>query len=749
MLDARSPIKSMKTKARSSRLWMSKDSREAGMQRCEEESITLRRITIESVPVKSFIRHASRANFREILEGGASVLRKLSIDSLSTCSAILLAGSIVVSPPATAAPDNNGRLEPDPTSSLVAQTAQLAPAPRAQGLDVSRLVAQTTPSRSDASNNQNPAASQNANQGEGPDFSQAGIDPSSLQGPLNEKTDPKTGLPAKDDNLPSDYSGLAPAQQKRDYDLINTQAEQFRERFLQEGAIELRLPMPEQLMPLGGKLPPIRLEASYTRPISLKDCVDYSIDNNLAIRIQGEETESQKWLLFSSVGNFMPDILMNYRSEYLDGSRLVSGVIPVTFQTPNVTTSAGFRFWGFRGGSILFGALRQMHTYKAQKENLHGTINDTLLSVTRQYYEMVRNQALLEIQTRAVEVSQAQVDLNNQLERAGTGTKFQVLQSETQLARDQQNLLSQEVSLRRAAIDLATLLNLNATVNLLSVENQVKKVRLIDPEVEINRLIGIAVVNRPELKRFEHLRIAAKRNMQVAAAPLYPQLQFFGTVTGSGATLSRTYAFSDPQFQTVTVAGQPLTAPIIPDASNPQFAVDKASLGFGGSVPSNSPVLPAGSIFVPPQRINRQVRKSYTIGFQVDWNFIGSGLPDMGNVMSAKAIARRALLEANQELLKVMQQVREAYLTSETAERQIEVATKEVLSSAEQLRLARVRLANGVGTNIDVINAQRDFTTALVNKADAIITFNIAQAQLLHDLGVIGRDTLTSGRWVR
>ena len=65
----------------------------------------------------------------------------------------------------------------------------------------------------------------------------------------------------------------------------------------------------------------------------------------------------------------------------------------------------------------------------------------------------------LQIQTRAVEVSKAQVQLNRQLERAGTGTRFQVLQSETQLARDQQNLLTQEVGLRNSAIDLATNLN--------------------------------------------------------------------------------------------------------------------------------------------------------------------------------------------------------------------------------------------------------------------------------------------------
>lgn len=60
-----------------------------------------------------------------------------------------------------------------------------------------------------------------------------------------------------------------------------------------------------------------------------------------------------------------------------------------------------------------------------------------------------------------------------------------------------------------------------------------------------------------------------------------------------------------------------------------------------------------------------------------------------------------------------------------------------------------MRLTNGVGTNIDVINAQRDFTQALVRKAQAIVAFNIQQAQLLRDIGVISYDTITSGRLAR
>ncbi len=570
--------------------------------------------------------------------------------------------------------------------------------------------------------------------------------PPDLTGPIEQPASDSTGVPRE--LGVAQEEALNSAQRRRDFELIDTQANEFRQRFLQAEAIEIRLPMPDQMIPLGGKLPPIRLEARYTRPISLADCVDYCLDHNLDIRIQSTEVDSRKWLYYGSLGRYLPDIFTNYRQEYLKGGRLVGGIIPVTFNTPNVTTAAGFNFYGFRGGAITFGALAALHTYKAQKQQYFGAINDALLETTRTYYGMVRNEALLEIQTRAVDVSQAQVNLNQQLESAGTGTRFQVLQSETQLARDQQNLLTQQVSLRRSAIDLGTILNLDTDVNLLSVESQVKKVRLIDANVDINRLITLAVENRPELKQFEHLRIAAKRNVQVAAAPLYPQLNFFGNITGSGATLGRSIVYSQPSFNTVPLAGQPLSTPIIRTGNSTGFTVDNSSLGFG-QTPGSSLVLPTGSEFVPPAPVNRQVRSSYNLGFQVDWNFEAMGTRSLANIQSNRALARGAQLRSNQELMRVLQEVRASYLTSQTAERQIEVATKAVISGAEELRLSRVRLANGVGTNIDVINAQRDFTTALVNKADAIVAFNIAQVQLLRDIGLIGRQTLTTGRQVR
>lgn len=499
-------------------------------------------------------------------------------------------------------------------------------------------------------------------------------------------------------------------------------------RMLEES--ELNLPSASELMPLAKNLPTIRLEAVYNQPVRLKDVINFAVLHNLTIGVSRENMQSQRWLLVGALGKYLPNSILTFRDLFQAGSSLVGGIIPTSFATPFVSATAGFQYFGFQGGSVFFGALQQKHNYLASKAQLGASINDVLNTVAKQYYDLVRAQAFLEIRVRAVETSRAQLVLNQQLERAGTGTYFNVLQADTQLASDEQNLLNQEVTFRTAAINLANSLNLNLGANLMSVDSRIRKVRLIDPSLDINGLLRLAIKYRPELKQYEELRLAARRQIQVAAAPLYPTLQFFGQYQGNGATLGPGYR--------VRAGSQS----VIPGTLNNVDQIPPPN-------PNGTTVYPVIGQFTPAAQVKRQMRKSYSIGFEVDWNYFNLGVPNVANVQSARHLARAAMLTANQQFMNVLAQVRTAYLASLVAEKQIDVTTRAVASSSEQLRLARVRLANGVGTNIDVLQAQQVWTQSLINRADAILTFNQAQVQLLHDIGVISLDTLSSGRLVK
>ena len=81
--------------------------------------------------------------------------------------------------------------------------------------------------------------------------------------------------------------------------------------------------------------------------------------------------------------------------------------------------------------------------------------------------------------------------------------------------------------------------------------------------------------------------------------------------------------------------------------------------------------------------------------------------------------------------------MRSSFNETITTERSVDGATDEVVAAREELRLSRLRLDNGLGTNLEVLTSQRDLTQARVDQALALANFNKSQTQLLHDIGLI------------
>ncbi|MFN8658390.1 MAG: TolC family protein [Candidatus Obscuribacterales bacterium] len=486
----------------------------------------------------------------------------------------------------------------------------------------------------------------------------------------------------------------------------------------------------QELIPIGnGRLPPIKLEATYNQPISLREVLGTVIDQNLAIKISKAGMDSQRYLFYGAVARYLPDFNILYRTQDLFRD-----------QQPSVNTriwSNTLRMPVFQGGRITFGALSNYHRYKSAQFAYSTTINDSLLAAYQAYNNVLLQQVLLQIRVQAVEVSRAQLRINQQQKNAGTGTNFAVMQSTTQLALDKQALLQQQLAVRQASLQLAAVMSMNVGVNLLPLESQVTESRLWDENVNVNELLATALRLRPELGQLQHNRIAQTRQIQVLAAPLYPTAQFFlstnrseGGSSGSG---------SSANLGNITGTGSAGTGA---GGSGIQ-GVGATGIGGAAAAATNTVVIPGGGgtgLVVG----SGAGKTTLTAGFDLTWSIASLGVPDAMNVQSQRYLARQALLQYNQQVISVTQQVRSSYLSALVAEEAVDVAGEGVVASTEGLRLANLRLRHGAGTNLEVIQAQRDYIQSLVNQAQAIVAYNNAQAQLLHDTGQISLATLTT-----
>lgn len=486
--------------------------------------------------------------------------------------------------------------------------------------------------------------------------------------------------------------------------------------FVDPEKISVKAPVLSALITLNSKMSPYQLDAGSAREIGLRDTLLTALGNNLDIKIFNAQTGEKRWDYFGNLANFLPTIDNALTFQGLKGSIANPAGVALPLTNPFLTMSSGFTQPIFAGGKLIYSALQAKHQYKASQFALKGSTNDVLLEATKLYYELLEDEVLLQIRIKAVEVSQGLVILNEDLFEGGVVTKLDVLQARTQRSKDRQRLIEQQVARRKAAVDLATALNLNTDIDLSAANRLVAKARLVDDNVDISQLLQIAVDNRPELKQFNEYRIAAKDAIKVARSEFFPHVNFTGAVLGTGSK--------------VTTVQQDLSV----------FSSVLSGGGVAGPISASSIPLSGNS-----EGAKKFITKAlFYLGLEVSLPLRGAGMSQVANLQAARYQARRVQSEFMRVLTRVYREVRNSYLECMDAENLIRETTDQVNSSEEQLSVAEYRLRNGVGTNLDVINAQRDYTDALVDKAKAIIKFNTAEARLLHATGRISVDTLTS-----
>ncbi|OGH97555.1 MAG: hypothetical protein A2104_02965 [Candidatus Melainabacteria bacterium GWF2_32_7] len=121
------------------------------------------------------------------------------------------------------------------------------------------------------------------------------------------------------------------------------------------------------------------------------------------------------------------------------------------------------------------------------------------------------------------------------------------------------------------------------------------------------------------------------------------------------------------------------------------------------------------------------------------------GLEGLTSVKALNAQVEEAKLRLVDTTRNLEQSIVNSFYDIITARELIAATRAETVSAQESLRLAVIRLEEGVGIYTDVIAAQLTETQARIKYLNAIIGYNTSQAQLLFDMGVISPNNLLQG----
>lgn len=530
-----------------------------------------------------------------------------------------------------------------------------------------------------------------------------------------------------------------------------------------------------------GSFDALRHEASLDQIITLRDAINYALDHGMPIKISRESMNYQKWLTLSGLFSFLPTFSMSYNLTQAN---------VVNFSTTSFahTFLAGVNFPVFQGGAVMYSMLTQRYREQSWREAYKATVSDVFLDIYQKYTNLLLQRVLLQTWGKTVEADEEQLRIYKSALKYGTGTRYTVMQGEAQLALDRQSFLQQAVAMRQAGLQLSLALNCPLSINLIPAEETLSEAPLFADDVSLKALLRDTFKFHPGLRQYEYFRLAASRNIQAQAASLYPSVSFFvlyqkndatvsppanGFALGGAATsaiasyldstfagrvsnnaLGQLYSFS-PTAGSTSTQGANTGPSSMPAASGgtPLALIQSGSLVssgavapsiFGGGTGASSGPNVNGSLQAPAG-IFPGLFKEVQAGFSMIWSLPSFGLQTTAQLFASRLLARQAMMQCNQEITIVTQQIRSDYLGVLAARQSIDKAAAAAASFREALRIARARLNAGVGTQLDLVQAQRDYITALTGQAQAIVASNVAQAQLLHDMGMISAGTLTTG----
>ena len=127
---------------------------------------------------------------------------------------------------------------------------------------------------------------------------------------------------------------------------------------------------------------------------------------------------------------------------------------------------------------------------------------------------------------------------------------------------------------------------------------------------------------------------------------------------------------------------------------------------------------------------------SWTAGLTLSWNIWDNNVTQ-AKVQQAKAAVTKAEAVAEDTRQKGDLEVQTAYLNLKSAEKSIHTNAVAVEKAEEDYKIAQVRYAAGVGTNLDVMDAEEKLTQAQTNYYTSLYNYNTSKASLDKAMGIM------------
>jgi outer membrane protein len=360
--------------------------------------------------------------------------------------------------------------------------------------------------------------------------------------------------------------------------------------------------------------------------------------------------------------------------------------------------------FGYRANAANFRIAK--NDLRVADSTFRGTVITTLATALNLYYTLLSDKEQVRVAEQAVIYAEKLLADNKRQVEIGTLAPIEVVRAESEVATDQGNLVVAQTTYREDQEKLKTALSKRVDPDLAAVEVDVTD-KLPEPRPDdipsLDEALKLASKNRPEIEQAQLNLRNYEITVQSVRSRLLPTLDLFATYSPTG------------------LAGNQV-----------------ACLGPAGTngEPTTVPCLVPGGISQAFTQVLHGKYPDYSFGL----NF---SIPIRNRTAQADAATARLQEYQQRTALQrqvnlVEQDVRNAEIAVTQAKAQIEAAVKARILEQQTLDAERKKFQLGESTVFNVIQTQRDLTTAEGNEvkaratyAQALVTYGQATATIL------------------
>lgn len=304
---------------------------------------------------------------------------------------------------------------------------------------------------------------------------------------------------------------------------------------------------------------PVPSAPQFTKPFTLVELTDLALRNNPQTRIAWAQIRSSSAGVELARAGYWPQITGSVSVTRSQTTNFTGGANQAqTRYGPSISLS--YLLWDFGSRSGALDAAKFSLTAAQLSDNQ--TMQDVILAVEQDYYQVLGLQALVQADESSVKDAQASLDAAQQNQKSGLATVGDVYQAEAALAGAQLSLQQAKGSLAVAQGTLMVEVGFPANTPFTLVPwNQNTKPQM--PEQSVETLMAQARSARPELLASKAIAQAAVANLEATKGRGLPTLSFSGSASNTHTRLS-SETLSSHSYQ----AGLTLSIPLFTGFSN-------------------------------------------------------------------------------------------------------------------------------------------------------------------------------------